>query len=487
MKVQAETLINRFIRTHSVAFSSKDFMRALAKMGVRASRRECEEYLATHSCIFAVSNGLYITRSGAFTKQFFSFKPTRFEVEQNVFAAGGRCMPFVDPEMLPSELTFLYNGKMLAQQTAEFDNGTAGDLFALYGSEFASQYIAADPSNAAIDLVAQDFELPAKVNLTCNTLQPLVKYGGFKYGDRILCRVVNWDLGHIEVMPVKRNEKYMRVQVDDLERQNWYALLEELLLASFETIGPCASIEEQLAHVFLDNSETLCTSGCGSVEEFLAQSRRVAYEPFGVETRLWRAGEEAPAVGKWNELSEEDALVAAEERILDNLAVPDYILDAYIEDQLFNKKYEPEKIIAQILPENVHLTVAEKRFFLLHVNGRHDIIRKAYNWFADFSVGPLRHRALALYKTVSLLVFEIDSSVVDLELYPQQELVILSQIFSHVLRILEMIEMEPSAAIEDMDEIKLSLEGMESNFEEIRGALVKVIEDEKRKGFVVIK
>lgn len=486
MKVQAETLINRFLRTYRAIFSDKDFARMLVKMGIRASRDECQEYLDTSSCVFALKGGLYITRAGAFTDKYFSFKPTRREVEQNVFAAGCRCMPFVDPELLPSALRFTYKGEILPQKLAEFDNGTAADMFALYGEEFASQYIAADPENAGIDIALQDFELPPKVNLTANTLEPLVKYGGFRYGDRILCRVTDWDIGQIEVIPVKRDENPMRMRSDDLERQNWYDSLEDALLASFDLSGPCGSIEEQLAVVFLDNSRKLCTASCGSTEEFLMQSKKVSYELFGVETRLWLKGEEVPAVGKWNEIPE-SAPSDDEEKLLKDLAVPDYVIDAYVEDQMFGKFYKPEEIISTLLPASIKLTADEKRFFLLHINSRHDILSKSYNWFADFTLGEIRKRALALYKQAGTLIFEIDRSATNLERYPQQELVILSQIFSHVMRILEMVELDSGTAADDIDEIQLSLDGMECNFDGISSELIDMVETERRNGFVVIK
>jgi len=459
----------------------------LVKIGVRASRDECEEYLNTSSCIFALKGGLYITRAGAFTNQFFSFRPTRKEVEQNVFAAGGRCMPFVDPEVLPSTLTFIYRGEALPQRAAEFDSRTAADLFALYGEEFASQYIAADPSNAGMDIAAQDFELPPKVNLTSYSIEPLIKYCGFRFGDRILCRVMNWDLGQIEVMPVKRNENPMQMRFDDLERQNWYDYLEKVMLSSFDLSGPCGSIEEQLAVVFMDNSRKLCVPECGSVEEFLMQSRKISYESFGVETRLWLRGEEVPAVGKWNELPDSDSSDDVDIRLLNDLAVPDYIFDAYIENQLFEKRYDPEEIIRALLQGTVKLTADQHRFFLLHINSRHDILKKSYNWFADFTIGETRRRALALYSEASALVFEIDRSATNLERYPQQELVILSQIFSHVMRILEILELNSGTTSEDIDEILLSLEGMECNFDGISNELIDMVETEKRNGFVVIK
>jgi hypothetical protein len=459
----------------------------LVKIGIRASRRECEEYLQTNSCVFSLPEGLFITRAGAFTNKYFSFKPGRKEVEQNAFAAGGRCMPFVDPEVLPSTLVFSYKGETLPKVKVEFDSGTAADMFALYGEEFASQYIAADPANEEIDLAMQDFDLPPKVRLTANSLEPLVKYCGFRYGDRILCRVVDWDTGLIDVTPVKRDDNPMQIRADDLERQNWYDVLEASLLEGFARIGPCSSIEEQLARLFIQQGRMLCTPECGSVEEYLQQSRKIAYEPFGVETRLWLSGEDVPAVGKWNELSDGEASDGAEARLLNDLAVPDYILDACIANQLFDKRYEPEEIIPVLLPDAVQLTPEEHKYFLLHIDTRHDILKRSYNWFADFAIGEIRRKALALYKEASTLIFEIDRSATNLERYPQQELVILSQIFSHVMRILEMVQLNPNAALEDMDEIQLSLEGMECNFDGISSDLLDMVETERRNGFVVIK
>ena len=180
MKAQTKTLIDRFLRTYREVFSDKDFTRMLGKMGMRVTRTICEDYLASSDCVFMLDDGLYITRAGAFSNRWFSFKPTRYEVEHNCFAAGARCMPFVDPEMFPSSLTFTYKGEALPRKIETFASPDAADLFALYGAEFASQYIASDPANEGIDLASQDFELPSEVCLTVNSLEPLVKYCGFK-------------------------------------------------------------------------------------------------------------------------------------------------------------------------------------------------------------------------------------------------------------------------------------------------------------------
>ncbi|MBQ9630932.1 MAG: hypothetical protein IJR49_05040 [Treponema sp.] len=484
MKVQAEALINRFLRTHKECFSIKEFSRILLKMGIRANKNECFEYLAMNPFVFSLPKNMFVTRCGVFTDKLFSFKPTRKEVEQGIFVAGSRCMPFADPEMFPSMFTFIYKGNVLSQQSAEFDAGTAADLHALYGVEFASQYITADPANTGLDLASNDFELPPYVKLTGKSLLPLINDCAFKYGDRLLCKILNWDLGQIEIVSVVQNKKSLQLGYENLKRESWNACLENALLESFDIVGPRSSIEEQLALVFLEKQEELCTNDCGSIEEFLETSDSVSYAPFGVETRLWKTDEEVPAVGKWNEIPEEDDIA---EEILSNLAFPDFIIDAAVLTQMFNKKYDAQKVLAQILPEASEISLAEKRLFILHINSRHDILKKNYNWFADFPISKIRERALALYSQTNSLIFEIDHAATNLERYPQQALIILSQIFSHIIRILEMLVNDSTNALNDQDEIILSIEGMEMNFEGIRDELVDMVEQEKKLGFSVTK
>lgn len=475
---QLEVPINRFLRTYRDVFSERQFSKLLSKFGLKVSREECMDYLRSSSCAFQLDENLFITRAGAFSDKWFSIKPTRAEVERKAFAAGGRCIPFVDSEMPSYSIKFRFNGRKLPKAVAEFDSGRAVDMFAQYGVEFASQYIAADPANSSIDLAAQDFTLPPKVSLTCASLGPIIRNGGFKFGDRLLCRVTDWDSGVVEVTPLRRSENPMRMQGDDFDRQAWYDALESALLRGFDVDGPCMSIDEQLALAFANHSKDLCSPACGSVEEFLSQSKKIAYRPYGVETRLWRAGEDVPAVGKWNNM---DAAIAYEDmadNFAENFSVPDFALDAYIMNQFFHKKSDISEALMKLLPERLELTEDERERFLLRAVQRRDKIEKTYNWFADYSVGALRSRALALFSEVHSLVFAIDGSRADLDRYPQQELVILSQMFGHVIKIIEMIQREPAQAAESADEVALSLEGMESNFDDIREALERVVESE---------
>lgn len=479
-------MIDSFLRTCLSLFTIKDFERILLKMGIRADFNECETYLDTYSDVFALKNGMYVTRAGVFTNQYFSFKPTRKEVDFGVFIAGDRCLPFIDPDVISSSLRFTCKDSTLSRKVIEYGSNDASELFSLYGEEFSSQYIAADPANKGLDIANDDFSLPPCINLTAYSLDPLIKYYGFKSGDRLLCRVIDWNEGIIEVVSVIHKQDSMQIQFDDMERQNWYMNLEKVLLKSFDLVGPCGSIEEQLALVFLDNTKLLCTPDCGSIEEFMLQTKRVNRETFGIETRLWRKGEDVPAVGKWNNNKNIDSKEVSESNC-QNLIISDYLIDACIEDQLYEKKDNTTEVLTTLLPDELNITSRERNYLRLNINSRHDIIKTKYNWFADFEIGSIRHKALQLYLKVSSLVFRIDNASVNLALFPQQELIILSQIFSHISHILEILEFDSSAVDEEKQEILLSIEGMEFNYESICSEIGDVIDEYRKKGFEIIK
>ena len=70
--------------------------------------------------------------------------------------------------------------------------------------------------------------------------------------------------------------------------------------------------------------------------------------------------------------------------------------------------------------------------------------------------------------------------------FPQQELVIIVQLFGHVVRIIE--EME-NFYIRDrfpFDDVQMSLDGMEETFEDIKGTLSMALEDNTYKNFTIV-
>ena len=304
-------------------FSAKELLGMLCGLGHKITLEELTDFLDNDCRAFALQKRMYITRAAAFTDQIFSFVPTQREIEQKVFVPGDRCVPFVDFDVLSFSLTFEFMGQELPKKLFSTDCNTARDLFYLYGDEFSSQYISSDPACRDLHIPENNFELPFHLNLTGVSLEPILEKVDFKYGDRILCRVFDWDKGIVEIIPVLTHKlNPFQMSSEDFERQKWNETLEKALLESFDRMGPCSSIEEQLANVFYEKRADLCVPYCGSIHEFIENSKKVGLEVFGVETRLWFKGQDVPAVGKWNlEMYDED------ERMIPFFALPDFVID----------------------------------------------------------------------------------------------------------------------------------------------------------------
>ena len=447
----------------------------LAQYGIKVSQEEITEYLETEPFIFPLEKKYFITRAGAFTDKIFSICPTRMEIEQ----------PFVNFELLPNELKFEFMGQILPEKIIEVDSNTARDLFTLYGDEYATQYIASDPVNKDLHIIENGCELQGPVKLTGVSIDEIMRLTGFSAGDRFLCRVKDWAEGIIEVFPfLNHNLSPLQQSSQKFAQGEWLESLESALLKSFDRIGPCTTMEEQLAKVFYENRKTLCVPDCASIHEFLHWTRAVRMQLFGVETRLWKRGEDIPAVGKWNEHMIENLPVQVKNDIL---LAPDFLIDCYLKDSLFEKKNDFSTIINKILPTAIDLTSSEKNYISLQIQNRSAIIRNQYNWFADFAFGSIRHRALELFTKVELLMNELDFDTSDVSSFPQTELIVLSQLYAHIFQMLETLSAETERVEEEeLSAMELSVEGMEYKFEEIRLPLISAMNRVRSKRFAVI-
>jgi hypothetical protein len=480
--ISIENFLTNFLRTYPMPFSAKQLLAMLCGLGHKITLPELVEFLDNAPYAFSLQKKMYITRAGAFSDQLFSFVPTQREVEQKVFVPGDRCMPLVDFDALSYSFTFEFLGQALPKKLFATDCNTARDMFCLYGDEFSAQYISSDPACKDLHIAERDFELPLKMNLTGISMEPIFEKVDFKYGDRILCRVYDWDKGIIELIPILEHKlNPFQISKEDMERHKWYETLENALLESFDSMGPCSGIEEQLANVFYEHRGELCVPNCGSIHEFLDMSQKVGLELFGVETRLWFKGQDVPAVGKWNQ-----GLYVDAGRAIPFFALPDFVIDCYIKDQMYEKKDDIKEIIEKIIPKELPISIEEKKMLTLQIENRNAIIRKQYNWFADFANGSLRHRALKLFGEVGSLVFELDCDNKELDMLPQQELVTLSQLYTHISRILEILSEDSDCEEEEACAMELSLEGMEMNFEDIKPLLISALDKVKKNRFNVI-
>ncbi len=484
MENTLQNAADKFLRNYADKFTVKDMIRFFGSMGLKISAQECLAVLEECPWVFALEEGTYVTRAGAFTGEAFSIRPTAQEFEQGVLVLGSRCLPFIDSEMISSSLNFLIQGQKLKKKVGSFDSDLAITFFQMYGEEYAPQYIASDPANANLDMVVREFELPNRVSITGIDMSVLVEEYGMQLGDRVVCSVANWDKGIIQLMVLRDGQNKFNRGIDGSAKLLWYENLEKYLMESFERFGPCGSMEEQLANVFFENSRDLCTPLCGSVEEFMeTYSRKIGFECFGVETRLWYKGQDVPAVGIWN------STIFENRRNPDqpiSFGLPREVLEQYVNDMLYRKDSDLEKLLERMYPDDYVFHKDEKSYILEVLEDFYHSMKPGYNWFADRSVGEVRKNALELYSVVSELVYKIDSTASDVRELPQQELVILTQLYGHIYRILNTMT-DVDSIEKDSSAILMSMDGMKWNFEDIRETLESALEKQRVSRFKVIK
>ncbi len=496
MDYRTNNIIEEFLTQQLDVFTVDEFYKHLKSQGAKVSKADAREILLVSDYVFTLVNNEFVTKAGVFTGRWFSFKPSREEVEKGFFLLGHRCIPFINPELPPDSINVMSADVAVESEAQTFSMNLAMDTFALYGEGYILPYIFNDKNNTSVALSSVQYSMPQEIQLTCWPFNKISGGENFKYGDRILCRVISWNDGLVEMVAQPSGLSDFVISDEAVQREEWYTHFENGLIESFDRHGPAGSIEEQLSFLFLENQEQLCTRSCGSTEEFLAHTSKIGFEPYGVETRIWRKGEQVPYIGKWKGLESNRGSLLSDMA----LTLTPRVIDAILEDRIYDKRKVKtevpetsegdesfEDVIQKIFPNMAMISSAERRLVLLNIEKRNDILEKVYNQFSDFPIAEMRKRILALFTRVSELFCEIGGSGVAAENFPQQELVILSQLYSHVVRLLEEVEnvyMRPQFPIDD---VALSLEGMEETFEDISLTLSSALESNRFKGFEIVK
>ena len=494
MNPAIETLLSDFIRIQTEAFSAKEIQEGFAFVGVNMTLEEIESCLDVNPFVFPLQDGLYLTRAGAFTGASFTIKPTAREIEGGYLIAGHRCIPFVDSEQPSGTIQFSFDNEILPHKVMDFPLREVLPHFTLFGEEYAMQFILSDP--AAKDAVVRSFdeELPQTASLTVTECSALFKDWNFRRGDLLLAEVVDWRSSIVRIRPLcSHKANPFQQQPVDQQRLEWYKVFEQKLLESFDIYGPGGTIEEQLARVFFVNKHELCKDVSGTIEEAIKRSKVVGMEPYGVETRLWFKGQDVPAVGPWlqpsDKLDEKESTVWSNEQLNAEMMLwPRVIFDSWIVDGLYQKMNNEDHLVNLILGEaSSPLNLLKKKRLQGTIRARRAKLEAAYNWFADFDRGPVRHRLLELHTKVFALILELDEVDDQLEGFPQQPLVILTQLSTHIQYMLESLLRDVTLKDDDVRAMSASLEGMEYNFEEVSAELKSALAASYKNRFTVIK
>ena len=199
MDLSASFAIENFLFSYLEDFTVDDFCRNLKTSGVKLSKAQGVDLLNSSDYVFSLVNEEYITRAGVFTGRYFSFKPTKEEIRKGHIILGHRCMPFVNPDIAPDKISIRYGKKIIAPEPTVFSVNLAMDIFALYGEGYVIPYVFNDSANEEISISSIQYNMPNEISLTSWPLNKIPGGKEIKYGDRLLCRVVDWKENEIEI------------------------------------------------------------------------------------------------------------------------------------------------------------------------------------------------------------------------------------------------------------------------------------------------
>lgn len=481
-------LISEFLYQRDTPFTIRDFQNYLKdKGGQRIPVSEIYQLLFNSEMVFPLEDDLFITKAGVFLGRWFSFKPSKEEAQKGQVLIGHRSIPFTNPECSPDNLLVCVRGQNLKSESCVFSMNLAMDVYALFGEGYVIPTLFNDRSNANVTLKKVQYNMPKEITLTSWPLDKIAGEQKFEYGDRILCRVIDWENNVIEMQVKKNVAKSMTLSDEAIQREEWYSRFENALLESFDKHGPLSSIDEQLAVLYLENQEELCIKNCGSAEECLLHTTKLGFQPFGVESRIWRKGEIVPYAGKW--ISEEDI----KEVILKDITsgFSPNIMDSYLKNNLYLKSKgqetcEIEELIDKAFPFATRTDIFHNKTIVENIKKRAAEMEKEYNRFEDYHIAAVRKRTLELYTEIIELFTNLAISDIDAREFPQQDLAILSQLYGHSCRMLE--EMNNPFLNEKfpIDDVSISLDGMEETFNEIGSVLYESLERLRYKNFSVL-
>lgn len=482
-------IINEFFKKQNGEFELKDFLKFFKKISRKLTKEDAFQYLRDCQMVFPLQNESYVTKATAFEGRWFSFKPSREEAEKGEFILGHRAMPFINGFFPPYHCFVFSDDKILKSSVNSFSMNLALDVYAFFGEGYSISAILSDDANTKNLLVSSLEELPKSTELTCWAISDLKDGNLFEYGDRILCRVIDWFDAVIEMRVIKTTPQNNIISSDAIAREEWYGDFENSFLKIIDKYGPCNSIQEQLQYLFLEHQDSLCIHECGSSEEFLAHTKNISIVPYGVESRIWKSNEEITFIGNWNRKFSQ-ILIPHEIAI----AYANGIIDASVEAEVYKEektnnayKFNLGNVIKIAFPLINFFSREEIDEIEKTILERYEFYKSSFSMFDNVKIADFRNHVLNFFRRLNCLIWECSINNLNLEKFPQQELIMLIQLYQHTTKLFsEFLDVEYREEIQ-IEPSMISLSNMELTFEDIEPILNEAVNSIKLSDYTIIE
>ncbi|MCR5698858.1 MAG: hypothetical protein K6G52_04345 [Treponemataceae bacterium] len=453
-------------------FRLEDILTSLKKLKLNIDEDEIQDFLSKLPFLVKFIDGSYCSKAILLKYACFTIKPTKKEVDEKYLMIGHRTMPFTNPNLMPTDLRFYYNKKMINFGLFVLPNSEIQEHYKLFGDELIPQILSLDWANFYEPIENIFSPESYKTHISVLEMSDFYAQTNFHYGDRIVCVIKDWFQGTINIAPLSEFLKnpFQNSEIEEL-RKIWNTNFEESLLNVIHNDGIFEDMYGQLFAALLPNIKKLSTPFSGSVEELIESSEKLEIQNFGIENRIWEKGKPIIAIKTWDAPFTMVSTISTNTEkygLADciNLKINETIIDQYLVDALANNEEDISKVISSIIPDFISVDPNAYKNLMLNLKDKSAKLHESYNKFADFPIAEIRHGALLLFSKNISLVHEIRLSTIDPATLSQQPLFMIMHIVEHLSKLLSIFLFQENLADDDLRAMKDSIEGMNYSFNE---------------------
>jgi hypothetical protein len=444
---------------------------------------ETTAFLESRHLAFRMQEKQWISRRGCFEGASFVISPTRLELLNGILIPGHRCLPFANPEILPQDYSFSWNGAAIPYTNTEGEPEEFYPYYSIFGEEYAPQYIARDNPENEEAFNSDPYDDPAEVSIRTLDMRNIYRETSFVPGDRFVARTLDWRKGSFILEKVNKDEWA------PADLYAWFEAAEAGFEESFRVLGPGPSTEDQIAFAYWRGGQRMREAPAYSLEEFLYEKTdKIETAAYGIETRFWYAGREIPD-GKFLDVSQARPDKTGVEDLLWEYKIPvsEYVVQSYMRDSLYRGEKEFSGLIKRIVPTSVGMDAKDQVQLKSYLQSIEKEFRSNYNPFTDKAMAPIRQRVGELHTAVIDLASKLNRGDVDQSWLPKHTFIVLSQIQSHAAGVMEDLDIDdppPDIELEAMDN---SLDSMIETYEDIRELIDESLESFRRNKLTLVR
>jgi hypothetical protein len=461
-KTQLKKKVEDFILSQKADFRFSDIAEDPAVSAASGfSEKALLDILETNGLVFSKDFNTFKPRHLFFQNARFIISPTEEETKNRLLIPGHRFIPFCSSLTQPWKCGLLSSSPeaKAGQVPKKIIQRNISSLFVyytLFGQENLSYTLIQDQSENEKVFEDESFNAEhAAVTITAFDFTSLFREWNFSFGDGLLLEVKDWMHGiyTVEHLPRKRRRELMKTSAE------WIAKLEKGFLKAFDDLGLAFSLEEQIAYAYYYAGSPVLKAPPLHLGGFLDSSSRVNFVTVGIETRLWRETRVDVADLNYHAQPAPAGASGSLDAIFEDLgvALTETEVEAYMRDELFRRKDNPDAVLERILADRSIPFFSEDQMndFGRYCKKLWNRVKRNYNYFADQLPGKARNRILLLLDNHyawmrNLEIHEIRDSDI-----PLQEITALSQAVEFLVENLDLLN-QKSAGREE--EIKKSID-----------------------------